>query len=237
MSELPKIVGFNTNSEIEDFLFSPTIFLEGCNLRCPYCMNADIVLRKFNEDKKFEVMDYLEKEKPEWIVISGGEPTIHLNNGALLNLIMWLKKANCKIALCTNGSETEAIKYLLGLKFVNYIALDIKTASSGFYLGEGYKIHNVLATKSVLTVEKSQNKDFNYELRTTLYPLFINMDAIKEIGQIIRKDEKWVLQQFRKNKVMLDDKAQDIEPYDLEFINKLVEEAKKYSDNVVLRFV
>ena len=237
MSQYPKIAGFNNNSEIEDFLFAPTIFLEGCNFRCPYCMNANIVLNQLSEDKFNELNDYLNTEKPTWVVISGGEPTLHLENGSLLTLIMYLKQMNCKIALCTNGSRKDAIQFLLGLKILNYIALDIKTSHSNFNLGDNYKIHNVLATKSLLPVEKANNKDFEYEIRTTLYPPFIDLDAINEIGGVIRKDEKWVLQQFRKNKVMLSEEAKNIEPYLISSVNRLVEEAKKYSDHVVLRYV
>ena len=51
MNNFPKIVGFNTNSEMEDFLFCPTVFLEGCNLKCPYCMNADIINKRIDENK------------------------------------------------------------------------------------------------------------------------------------------------------------------------------------------
>jgi pyruvate formate lyase activating enzyme len=238
MKSLPKIVGFNINSEMEDFLFCPTVFLEGCNLRCPYCMNADIINKRIDENKIQEVISYLSKEKPEWIIISGGEPTLYVNDGSLSNLISEFEKMNCKIVVCTNGTNPEAIKYLVTIEMIDYVALDIKTGGLGYVdAGDSYKIWDILGTKSILTMERAKNNKFNYEIRTTLYPPFINMDTIKEIGQIIRKDEKWVLQQFRKNKVMLDDKAQDIEPYDLNFVRKLVEEAKKYSDNVVLRFV
>ena len=87
---------------------------------------------------------------------------------------------------------------------------------------------NIMKTKYMLVDEKRYRPDFDYEIRTTLYPLFIDKNTINEIGGMLNKDDRWVLQQFRHSNNVLDESCRKIKPYNEEEVNMLFSEANKY---------
>lgn len=106
---------------------SSVIFTGGCNFRCPYCHNSDLVLRPNElEDIPLDYIIKRLKKFKKWvnhIVITGGEPTIHKG---LLELIEEIKSLGFNIKLDTNGSNPEMLKELAKRDLLNYIAMDIK---------------------------------------------------------------------------------------------------------------
>lgn len=234
------------NSESGDDVFAPSIFLSTCNLRCPYCMNAPLISGNIESTFNIEnIKDMVINSESELVNISGGEPTctpIEL----LKNLINEIRSWNVKVGMSTNGTKSEVIREILPL--LNFCYMDIKSSSRHDYLKimpndffpehlSQDPINSILISKSILRDEKNKRSDFDYEIRTTLYPPFIDKKAIFEIGNIMRKDEKWVLQQFRNNIDMLDMNSKHILPYDAKMVDVLVRIAKKYSNNVLLRYV
>jgi len=240
----PKIYGFNKCTEAGKNLFAPSIFLGGCNLRCPYCMNSALVTDRFLDIIPIEeIRDRVKAESADFVMISGGEPTC-TDTSLLMNLFEEIRSWGCGIGMSTNGVNREALRPLLA--HVNYIALDIKTSRADKYSEIGGDITDVILSKSFLTEEKQKREgedldceEFDFEVRTTLYPLFVDLADIHAIGQIIKKDETWVLQQFRQTKNMLGLKEGEVLPYPSpsEQLRELIDTAKTYSDNVVLRFV
>src|SRR3989338_2765465 len=104
-----------------------TIFLAGCNFRCPYCQNPDLIENpdKLPDIKEEEIIGYLKKRR-KWldgICISGGEPTIH--NG-LVDFIKKIKEENFLVKLDTNGVNPNMIKELLNNELIDFISMDIK---------------------------------------------------------------------------------------------------------------
>lgn len=235
---LPKIYGFNKASEMGLDTFAPSIFLGGCNFRCPYCMNSKLanntceLVVDLEEVKKFII-----EEKSEWLMISGGEPTcLPLFNIMVLlgEILSW----GCKIGMSTNGSKYLRLSQIIN--HLNYVALDIKASNKKGYekLSTKDTYSDVLYSLQYIRRERSNRKDFNYELRTTLYPPLINKESLTEIGSnIINRDDKWVLQQFRHSQNMIDPSCIDIKPYSEEDVKSLIEIAKDFCDNVSLRYV
>jgi pyruvate formate lyase activating enzyme len=239
-SNLPLIYGFNKASEIGPDILAPCIFLKGCNLRCPYCMNAKLVdgskIELINIE---EVKKYVLEEKSQWVLISGGEPT-NIDSNSLINLITELKSWGCKIGMATNGNMPDILEVILPL--LNYVALDIKCADDTMAKeiempNSHWYLLRVITTQIKLAGAKLKIKDFDYEVRTTLYPPLIDKKAIHEIGSLLRKDTRWVLQQFRHSEDMLDKKAYDIRPYGEGEVKKLLEIASIYCNDVQLRYV
>jgi pyruvate formate lyase activating enzyme len=236
---LPKIYGFNKASEIGVDVFAPSIFLKGCNLRCPYCMNSS--LADGTADKEIdleEVKKFIEEEKSEWLMISGGEPTCTpLFN--LQVLIGEIKSWGCKIGMSTNGSNYRALSHIV--EYLNYVALDIKASNIKDYEKISF-IENVyegvLDSRYSLRQNKKYRTNFDYEIRTTLFPPLINENSLAEIGyKIIDKNDKWILQQFRHSQNMLDPACKNIEPYSDERAKGLISIAKQFCNNVSLRYV
>ena len=106
---------------------SSTVFLGGCNFRCPYCHNADLVLQP--ETLTTMPLDYfvtfLDSRKGwlEGVCISGGEPLLEDNLEVLLRVI---KDRNLLVKLDTNGSRPDRLEDLIGSKLVDQVAMDIK---------------------------------------------------------------------------------------------------------------
>lgn len=241
MHKLPNIYGFNKTSEAGVNIFSPSIFLKGCDLRCPYCMNSKLLTNKVTPIDIQMAERYIKEEKCDWIMISGGEPTVTPIE-LLINLIKECQSWGCKVGLSTNGNNPEILENILLL--LNYVALDIKCYRADDILMLGSKLRTnhdylirVIRSLSKIVENKSSRVDFSYEVRTTLFPLFIDKTAINEIGSLLRSDTNWVLQQFRHSDCMLSQKAYDIKPYSEEEINDFLGMAKKYCNNVWLRYV
>jgi len=240
LMNLPNIYGFNETSEAGSNIFAPSIFLGNCNFRCPYCMNSKLVkmARRLGPINISEVRDYVTKEKCEWVNISGGEPTVTAIE-LLANLMNEIRSWGCKIGLSTNGNMPYVIHILMPL--INYISMDIKCVRAEDYrqlmLKNDNYLFNVIKTQAIMATYKLSRKDFDYEIRTTLYPKFIDSAVIKEIGSILRRDDKWVLQQFRHTENMLDESCRNVSPYTDAEVDELVEIAKKYCDNVQLKCV
>lgn len=243
VKQFPKIYGMNKTSEACPDVLSLSIFLSGCNLRCPYCMNCKLVMEDNLEEISFNIVKE-EAKNHDWVSISGGEPLIHEEK--LINLIKEFKSMNLKVCLSTNGILFENLEECI--KLVDYVCLDIKTSDRELYKefsnNIDYDIYNNIIVGSLPIL---QNGDIDFEIRTTLYPLFIKKKDILNIGWYIRKQDKWVLQPYREAKnMMIDYLSKDFlkkydfhkqENYTLQEINELYEIAKQFSDNVEIKYV
>jgi len=238
--KFPKIYGLNECSEVGEDIFALSIFLGNCNLRCPYCMNAKLINPNSHNLKSIDietVKKSVKENKSEWVIISGGEPTC-TPVLLLTNLITEIKSWGCKVGLSTNGTNSGVLKQII--VYLNYVALDIKSPNNRDYdsISNGdSKKFDVLISKSLLAENKSKRKDLDYEIRSTLFPPFINKSNIREIGSIMRKSDRWILQQFRHSKNMLDKKSLNVKPYTEKEIEEIVRVAMEFSDNVLLKEV
>ena len=237
--ELPIIYGFNKTSEAGPDIFAPSIFLGNCNLRCPYCMNSKLV--KLNINKTWELSEIKEDIKDnlsDWIIISGGEATF-AGTESLTNLLQEIKSWDKKIGMSTNGTFPDVLENVI--KYLDYVDLDIKVDDAGTYQSisidkDKKTLDKVLFSYRILSEAKDRGQ-LDFEVRTTLYPPVINEDTIVGIGSILNKNDKWILQQFRHSKNMLDPNCENIPPYTHEDINFLLSIAKKYCDNVQVKYV
>lgn len=241
--DFPPIYGFNECSEMGNDIFAPSIFMGGCNLKCPYCMNSKLISCEDNPQIDLDdVLDYIKKNNSEWIMISGGEPTCSRPK-LLENLVKCFSGFGCKVGLSTNGTNADNLEGILG--WVHYVALDIKSHRDDVYkqIVNGASSNrltamcNVLLSQALLAEAKFNRDDFDYEIRTTLYPKYIDKEAIKEIGTIIRGSDKWVLQQFRHANNMFSQDAYDVKPYTDEEAKDLLKIAKKITSKAELRYV
>ncbi len=157
-----------------------TIFLYGCNFRCGFCYNPNLVTKEF--DKGFseeEILSFLKKRKGklEAVCITGGEPLISLDEDFLKKI----KELGFLIKIDTNGSYPKKLKELVEKKLVDYIAMDIK----------GSKKNYQKITNSNIPLEKIEESikiihDFgNYEFRTTIVDKFHDEKEIESLGEWI----------------------------------------------------
>ena len=123
-----KIIGFIETSLLDwDGHIVASIYLPGCNFRCPYCHNKNAVLNpnSFDEIPIDYIESYISENKDflDGIVVSGGEPTIHDD---LQDLLRKIKGLGLKVKLDTNGTNPNMLEYLISENLIDYIAMDIK---------------------------------------------------------------------------------------------------------------
>jgi pyruvate formate lyase activating enzyme len=241
----PKIYGFNRSSEAGPNKFAYSIFLDGCNLNCPYCMNSFLVNGKkiksgniegTNRPKEMDlgiIESEIREQKPEMIMISGGEPLKNMTN--LKNVIGWIREIDkdhdIKIGMSTNGVYSERLAKIIKDTCLSYITLDLKTDPIGYKELSANRIDSDM--NPFFQVMNSwriiRENCVPHEIRTTLYPPIINKTTIEFLSRFFYQNERWFLQPFRTTKYMLGMEAPNVTPYTNNEVNELLEIAKMYS--------
>lgn len=197
-----KIIDSLTSFTLLDFKSYPSAILwfSGCNMRCDFCYNPEIVLGKgkYTFD---DIRDFLESRKNllKGVVLCGGEPTIHKE---LYYLSKELKLMGFKIKLDTNGLNTDLIKSLIDDRLVDFIALDFKA------IGDKFK----LITKTdqfkefKKTVQLLIGGTIEYEIRTTYHEQLLSLDDISKMLDFLQScnyEKTYYFQNFIGNKTTL----------------------------------
>ncbi len=178
-----------------------TIFLPGCNFKCPFCHNSDLVLNKnlkLIEEK--EILKDLEKRKKliDGVCITGGEPLIQ-NYKDLSDFIKKIKEINEKllIKIDTNGTNPKILEKLIKNNLANFIAMDIKNTKKKYAETINSKVNTEDIEKSIKIINKNTaNKKIDSEFRITVLPEFHNSEDFMKIGQWLKGSKKLVLQKF-----------------------------------------
>ena len=171
-----------------------TVFLPGCNLRCPFCHNASLVLRPGEQPmiEQEELLAFLQgrKGKLDGVCITGGEPTLHKD---LPVLIRSIKNMGFQVKLDTNGSDPRMLQSLLDDNLLDYVAMDIKNSPQRYYeTCGGVDILPQVKESARLLV----NSKIDYEFRTTVCHPFHDAEAINAIGQWLEGAKQYFLQSF-----------------------------------------
>ena len=150
-----------------DFPGTPSaiVFTQGCNFRCRYCHNPELVYpHLFTEPyTEEEFFAFLKRRQGtlEGVVISGGEPTLHDD---LPRFLADIKALGYKTKLDTNGSRPEMLEKLLTQKLVDFVAMDLKAPFEKYSLITGVDTNAAVIKQSMNLLQKS---GVAYEFRTT----------------------------------------------------------------------
>lgn len=189
---------------------SSVVFIGGCNLRCPFCHNLDLVLPELlekipsiSEDK---IIEELEKRKGfiDGVSFTGGEPLLFSGLPKFLKRIK--EEVEIDIKLDTNGTLPDRLKKVL--PFVDYISMDIKSSPKKYSLATGNKAGFGDVEESIEIIKDTKA----YEFRTTMVPGIVDKDDFEEICKKIKKVKKFILQDFRNTKT-LSPEFSEKEPY------------------------
>jgi len=194
-----------------------TVFLSGCNFRCPFCYSAELVLpekiaRQPEISQKY-FFDFLKQRKGQLdgVVICGGEPTI---NPDLPNFCSQIKKMGYKVKLDTNGSNPFLLAKILKNKLLDYVAMDIKAPQEKYAQMIGFDgCHtSYLLNKIQKSIDLLKNGAVDYEFRTTFVPGLHTKDDISAIVRWLKPAKRFYLQNFRPEKT-LDPNLSTLRPY------------------------
>lgn len=172
-----------------------TVFLAGCNFRCPFCHNASLVTH-VDQDRDIpeeEILSFLKKRRGvlDGVCITGGEPLLA---PGLDSFIRKIKDLGYEVKLDTNGSNVERLKTLAGSGMLDYIAMDIKNAPGkyGMTIGiDGYDMSNILKS-----VDYLMTGPVPFEFRTTVVREFHKREDFEEIGRWLKGAPAYYLQGF-----------------------------------------
>ncbi len=221
-----------------------TVFLSGCNFRCPWCYNPGLVLpeqiKKQPKISQKEFFDFLKKRKGllESVCIGGGEPTI---NKDLPQFCRKIKKLGFLVKLDTNGSNPEMLKKLISEKLIDYVAMDIKAPlknqkskiknqndnvkfKNKYERTTGVKINLKDIKKSIEIIKDS---GIDYEFRTTIVPKLHQLKDIVDIAKWLKGVKVYYLQQFKPEKT-IDPKYEKYKPFSQKQLKALQKESNKY---------
>ncbi len=197
---------------------SSVIFFGQCNFRCPYCHNSNLVLRHAEmEDIPFEYIILTLRKYKKWVdrvVITGGEPTVHMN---LFNIIWNIKKEGMLIKLDTNGSSPAAIKGLVSEGLIDYIAMDIKGPIDRYKRWCGVDVDTKKIEESVEFILEGK---VDYEFRMTVVPFLHREEDIYETAEYIKDAKQFYIQEFKPHNTLNPDFSA-IKPFSSEKAEKI----------------
>jgi pyruvate formate lyase activating enzyme len=213
---------------------SAVVFFSGCDFRCPFCHNPDLVLspEKARTIPEEEVLAFL-KERKGWldgVVLTGGEPTLERG---LEGFITRLRGLGYLVKLDTNGSRPQVLEGLLGRKLLDFIAMDIKGPPGKYSMMAGVDVDIGSIERSISLIRGS---GLDYEFRTTVVPGLTEKGDITEIGRWLRGSKAYFLQQFRQLDT-IDPEYRKRQPYAKELLLGMAEAAKPFFGKVGVRGV
>lgn len=208
------------------------IFYGGCNLRCPYCHNASLVEAPhlYPDLTTADILAQLKTRQGfiDGVVISGGEPTLE---PGLAEFLAQIKQLGLQVKLDTNGLRPDILAYLLTQKLVDYVGLDIKTALPRY--GE---LHTGAVDAGAIqqSINLLLQTTIEVEFRTTCAPGLVEEADIRAIGELLRDEPLWVLQQFAPEAAMAE-KMRHRSPHDPQVMHHFATVAETYVRQVKIR--
>lgn len=171
-----------------------TVFLGGCNFRCPYCHNRELLEGEYEQLSENGILSFLKKRAGvlEGVCISGGEPTLAPD---LEIFIRKIRDLGFLVKLDTNGYRPDVLKELCRNKLLDYIAMDIKSGKTGYARAAG------MPGLDLTQIEKSVNflleNNIPCEFRTTVVRELHREEDFKEIGIWISGAPAYFLQSYK----------------------------------------
>lgn len=209
------------------------VFTQGCNFRCPYCHNPELVDTNPSgrqEVAQDEILSFLEarKGKLEAVTITGGEPLLQSDIGDFLSSV---KSLGYLVKLDTNGSFPSRLEDVLKTNAVDYIAMDIKAPIDKYEQVVRSRIDQDRILRSVKLI---MNYGSDYEFRTTVVKPLLERDDFIEIGKMIQGSRLYVLQRFVPSKV-LDDSLLDADSYSDDELCSIQDQMDGYVGQCIIR--
>lgn len=217
-------------------MLASTVFLPGCNFRCPFCQNPDLVLHPERLDtvSMGEIERFLADREGwiEGICITGGEPCLH---SGLPDLCVKFRRLGLGVKLDTNGSMPQVLRRLLEDGLVDFLAMDVKAPlEPGPYRVATGCDRDDLIDSIQESIDIIRSSGVEHEFRTTVVPLMHGPSEVARIAEAVAGVERLVLQNFSP-KVTLDPRYSGLRPFTDEDMRKMLAEAGRYVSDAVIR--
>ena len=210
--DCPAIKGFIETSFVDwKGCLASVLFLGGCNFRCPFCHNRDLVLNPggFESVPLEYVVATIRKYRAHWvdkIVVTGGEPTVHKNLSSLIRL---LKKEGMSVKLDTNGSNPAVVKGLAREGLIDCIAMDVKGPLDRYSRWCGSEVNDQDVRESIEFIRES---GVDHYFRMTVVPFLHQEDDVYTVAAELRGSKDFIVQTFRPD-ITLNPAYERIKPF------------------------
>ena len=196
-----KIGGFQKVSLIDyPGRISAVVFTQGCNFRCPFCHNPELVDPERFEDliPEAEILSFLQRRRGrlDAVVITGGEPTMQPE---LVPFITQLRALGFQVKLDTNGALPDRLEEMLDRKLLDYVAMDLKAPLERYGEVTKTKTDQQHIRRSISLIMGS---GVDYEFRTTAVKSLLDPADLEQIGRLIPGAKRFVLQKFVPTKTL-----------------------------------
>ena len=195
-----------------------TVFLSGCNFRCPFCQNAEILDGSISDISEEEFFAFLNKRRGllDGVCVSGGEPLIHADIGEFLRKI---KELGFAVKVDTNGAFPDRLKALCGEGLVDHVAMDIKNSPERYAKTAGAEIDIGKIKESTAFLMSGA---VGYEFRTTVVKQLHRAEDMLKIGQWLKGAQAYFLQNFRDSDTVLKRGLSPLSDEELEAFKRLL---------------
>jgi len=215
------------------------VFIKGCNFRCPFCFNKDLIDNHLPTISSQMILSFLKKRKKvlDGVVVTGGEPLLQPD---LADFLKKIRKPGFQIKLDTNGSQPEKLAKLLQKNLLDYVALDFKAPLDETYQKTiGLKDFDPNLIKQTIKILKKAKIPF--ELRTTIVPTLHDQKKLnkmtKQLKEVLKiKKINWYWQNFQP-KNCFDPEFEKIKPFTKRELETFLETTQKHYPNIILRSV
>ena len=177
-----------------------TVFTGGCNLRCPFCHNAVLVLSPNGAPiPEEEIFGYLSKRRGllDGVAVTGGEPLLQPDIASFFRRV---KEMGFLTKLDTNGFYPDALGDLIARGLLDYVAMDIKNSREKYAFTCGRDRVDLDAVDRSLALLRGSG--VGYELRTTVVGGFHTVDDIRAICEWIKGAPRYYLQAFKDSGIL-----------------------------------
>ena len=173
-----------------------TVFTAGCNLRCPFCHNSELVLpeRKPMLMDEEDFFSFLQKRQGilEGVCVTGGEPLLQQDIASFLRRI---KELGFAVKLDTNGCFPGVLRELVAQHLVDFVAMDIKNSPARYAQTAGIPNFDLAPVRE--SVDFLLSGVVDYELRTTVAAQFHDEDSFRDIARWVAGAKRYALQEFK----------------------------------------
>ncbi len=209
-----------------------TVFTVGCNFRCPFCHNPELVLARYRtkhkllSEKDFFAFIDKRKKKLDGICITGGEPTIQQD---ILEFIRKIKDRKFLVKLDTNGNCPDILKKAFDMELVDFVAMDIKNYVEHYSKACGVDVDTEQIKRSIKLIRSSK---IDYEFRTTAVPGIHTHSDFERIGAWLKGSKKFVIQKYHDEGKILDEKLRIRQKNKTINLEKIKQKILPYFDHI-----
>lgn len=220
------VIGGFQKSSLVDYpgTVSAIVFTVGCNFRCPYCHNPELVFEtpeRLIPEK--EVLAFLEARRGKLpaVVVTGGEPTMQEDLPAFLAKV---KALGYRVKLDTNGTNPRMLKEAVGKRLVDYVAMDIKAPRAKYAHVACAAVNDGAIAESISYLLSDA---VPYEFRTTVVKSLLPPEDLRRIMREIAGAKAYFLQQFSPAKTLHPAFRRAVS-YSTDELNRFAEEARAF---------